>query len=67
MARGRVCEVRPDESLRWEIERAAGNSVLVPFTAQVVPAVDIAGGRVVVAPPAGLLDTAAPRWKGRPQ
>ncbi len=48
-----------------EIERAAGDSVLVPFTTHVVPAVDIAGGRVVVAPPAGLLDMAEPRRKGR--
>lgn len=46
------------------IERAPGDSVMVPFTAAVVPVVDIAGGRVVVAPPQGLLD-AAPRRKGR--
>lgn len=48
-----------------EIERVTGDSVLVPFTTQVVPAVDIEGGRVVVAPPAGLLETAEPRRKGR--
>lgn len=48
-----------------EIERAAGDSVLVPFTTQVVPAVDIAGGRVVVAPPTGLLEDDAPKRKGR--
>ena len=48
-----------------EIERAAGGSVLVPFTTHVVPAVDIEGGRVVVVPPAGLLETAAPQRKGR--
>lgn len=48
-----------------EIERAAGDSVLVPFTTHVVPAVDIAGGRVVVAPPTGLLEAAEPRRKGR--
>jgi len=47
-----------------EIERAAGDSVMVPFTAGVVPVVDIAAGRVVVVPPAGLLETAAPRRKG---
>lgn len=47
-----------------EIERAAGDSVLVPFTTHVVPAVDIEGGRVVVAPPAGLLENAAPKRKG---
>lgn len=37
-----------------EIEREGG-SVLVPFTRAVVPTVDLAGGRVVVDPPAGLL------------
>ncbi|HKR19728.1 MAG TPA: ribosome maturation factor RimM [Stellaceae bacterium] len=46
-----------------EIERAAGDSVLVPFTTHVVPSVDIASGRVVVAPPPGLLETAEPRRK----
>jgi 16S rRNA processing protein RimM len=47
-----------------EIERAAGDSVMVPFTSAVVPVIDIAGGRIVVAPPDGLLD-AAPRRTGR--
>jgi 16S rRNA processing protein RimM len=42
-----------------EITRAKGQPVLVPFTRAVVPLVDIAAGRVVVDPPAGLLD--APR------
>lgn len=46
-----------------EIERAAGDSVMVPFTSAVVPVIDIAGGRIVVAPPEGLLG-AAPRQKG---
>jgi 16S rRNA processing protein RimM len=30
--------------------------VLVPFVAEIVPEVDVAGGRLVVAPPPGLLD-----------
>jgi 16S rRNA processing protein RimM len=35
--------------------------VLVPFVAEIVPEVDVAGGRLVVAPPPGLLDlTPAP-------
>ncbi len=39
----------------------AGGEVLVPFVAAMVPVVDVAGGRLVVDPPAGLLDlTAAP-------
>lgn len=46
-----------------EIERADGDSVMVPFTASVVPVVDIAAGRVVVVPPVGLLEAAEPRRK----
>lgn len=33
-----------------------GNGVLVPFTRAVVPTVDIGAGRVVVDPPAGLIE-----------
>ncbi len=39
-----------------EVERPDGETLLVPFTEAVVPVVDIAGGRLVVDPPAGLLD-----------
>jgi 16S rRNA processing protein RimM len=42
-----------------EIEDPAGKTVLVPFTNAAVPVVDIARKRVVVVPPAGLLDTPA--------
>ncbi|HSV64555.1 MAG TPA: ribosome maturation factor RimM [Mycobacteriales bacterium] len=38
------------------IERLAGGELLVPFLAAMVPVVDVAGGRVVVEPPDGLLD-----------
>lgn len=38
------------------IRRPAGQEVLVPFVAAIVPTVDIAGGRVVVDPPDGLLE-----------
>ena len=31
-------------------------SVLVPFTREIVPTVDVEGGRIIVDPPAGLLD-----------
>lgn len=34
---------------------ASGKPLLVPFTRDVVPVIDIAGGKVVVDPPAGLL------------
>ena len=37
---------------------AGGKPLLVPFTLEVVPEVDIAGRRVVVDPPPGLLDEA---------
>ncbi|MET0136233.1 MAG: ribosome maturation factor RimM [Kibdelosporangium sp.] len=38
------------------INRAGGGEVLVPFVREIVPQVDIAGRRVVVDPPEGLLD-----------
>lgn len=39
------------------VDRDAGSEVLVPFVAEIVPQVDIAGGRIVIDPPEGLLDT----------
>lgn len=33
-----------------------GREVLVPFVASIVPSVEVAGGRIVVAPPEGLFD-----------
>lgn len=42
-----------------EIEEESGKTVLVPFTGAAVPVVDLARKRVVVAPPAGLLDAPA--------
>ena len=41
-----------------ELRLGDGRSEMVPFTAAVVPEVDLARGRVVVALPAGLLDAA---------
>ena len=38
------------------IDRPDGPPVSLPFTDRVVPVVDLAGGRVVVDPPAGLMD-----------
>ncbi|NIH81856.1 ribosome maturation factor RimM [Amycolatopsis viridis] len=35
-----------------------GRTVLVPFVQAIVPVVDVAGGRVVIEPPEGLLDDA---------
>jgi 16S rRNA processing protein RimM len=38
------------------VKRPDGRQTLVPFVRQIVPDVDIAGGRVVITPPEGLLD-----------
>lgn len=38
------------------IARDGGDELLVPFTAAFVPTVDVAAGRLVVAPPDGLLE-----------
>ncbi|GAA2041906.1 ribosome maturation factor RimM [Catenulispora yoronensis] len=38
------------------VKRPDGPEVLIPFIKQFVPVVDVAGGRVVADPPAGLLD-----------
>jgi 16S rRNA processing protein RimM len=38
------------------VRRPSGGTALIPFVRQIVPEVDIPGGRVVVDPPAGLLD-----------
>jgi len=34
----------------------AGAEIMVPFVTEIVPEVDVAGGRIVIDPPAGLLD-----------
>ncbi|SCG69895.1 16S rRNA processing protein RimM [Micromonospora echinaurantiaca] len=38
------------------LRRPEGKTALIPFVKAIVPEVDLAGGRVVVDPPAGLLD-----------
>ncbi|CCH34335.1 ribosome maturation factor RimM [Actinosynnema sp. NPDC047251] len=38
------------------VDRAEGGELLVPFVRQIVPTVDVRGGRVVLDPPEGLLD-----------
>lgn len=51
-----------------EIARPEGPPLVAPFTRVVVPVVDIAGGRVVLDPPPGLLDPpkAAKRRQAQP-
>lgn len=39
-----------------EIAPPRGNGAYLPFTRETVPAIDVAGGRIVIAPPAGLFD-----------
>jgi len=41
---------------RLVLRRPDGRTVLVPFVRAIVPEVDLAGGRIVIDPPAGLLD-----------
>ena len=49
-----------------EVRPAAGrDTIMLPFTQSVVPLVDIAGGRIVVAPPAGAFEAAGPDEEGR--
>ncbi|RSD23883.1 ribosome maturation factor RimM [Amycolatopsis eburnea] len=53
---GKVVEVvhsPAGELLELDVD---GRSVLVPFVRAIVPTVDVAGGRVVLDPPEGLLD-----------
>lgn len=38
------------------VVRRNGAEVLIPFVSEIVPAVDLVGGRLVVVPPLGLLD-----------
>ncbi|QQQ75196.1 ribosome maturation factor RimM [Saccharothrix sp. 6-C] len=38
------------------VKRENGDETLIPFVREIVPAVDLAGGRVVLDPPEGLLD-----------
>lgn len=38
------------------VDRPDGSEVLVPFVSQIVPEVDVPGGRIVLDPPPGLLE-----------
>jgi 16S rRNA processing protein RimM len=38
------------------LDKTGGGTALIPFVSQIVPTVDIPGGRVIVDPPEGLLD-----------
>jgi 16S rRNA processing protein RimM len=54
---GSVAEIlHPPGGDLLAIRTEGGAEVLVPFVAELVPTVDVAGGRVVVDPPEGLLE-----------
>lgn len=53
---GVVRQVRHHGQDLLVIEPAGGGEVLVPFVAPIVPEVDVAGGRLVIDPPPGLLE-----------
>ncbi|KAB2341937.1 ribosome maturation factor RimM [Actinomadura rudentiformis] len=53
---GTVAEVRHFGQDLLVISRNGGGEALVPFVAALVPEVDVAAGRLVIDPPAGLLD-----------
>ncbi|MBV8996609.1 MAG: ribosome maturation factor RimM [Pseudonocardiales bacterium] len=55
-ALGRVREVVHAPASDLLVVDTARGEVLVPFVQAIVPEVDLAGGRVVLDPPAGLLD-----------
>jgi len=40
------------------VHREGDAEVLVPFVAQIVPEIDLAGRRIVIDPPVGLIDDA---------
>jgi 16S rRNA processing protein RimM len=56
VALGRVREVVHAPASDLLVLDTANGEVLVPFVRAIVPEVDLAGGRVVLDPPAGLLD-----------
>ncbi|HWB68158.1 MAG TPA: ribosome maturation factor RimM [Mycobacteriales bacterium] len=54
---GDVTEVaHPPGSDLLVVKRPDGRQAMLPFVREIVPTVDVAGGRIVVAPPDGLLD-----------
>jgi 16S rRNA processing protein RimM len=53
---GTITEIRHFGQDLLVVRRDSGGEALVPFVAALVPEVDVAGGRVVIDPPPGLLD-----------
>ena len=53
---GEVTGVRHEGTELLVVRRPGRSELLVPFVSAMVPTVDLAGGRVVIDPPEGLLD-----------
>jgi 16S rRNA processing protein RimM len=53
---GTVTEIRHGGQDLLVIGRPGGDETLVPFVAAIVPEVDVAGGRIVIDPPPGLIE-----------
>ncbi|MEE2043875.1 ribosome maturation factor RimM, partial [Nocardiopsis tropica] len=53
-----VDDVLPHAQDVLVVATPGAGEVLVPFVAALVPEVDVAGGRIVIDPPPGLLDLA---------
>ena len=53
---GTVADLAPGAAQDLLVVDTASGQVLVPFVAQIVPDVDVAGGKITVTPPGGLFD-----------
>jgi 16S rRNA processing protein RimM len=52
---GEIVDVQHYGQDRLVVHRAGADDVLVPFVVAIVPEVDVAGGKLVIDPPSGLL------------
>lgn len=53
---GTVADLTPGAAQDLLVVDTASGQVLVPFVAQIVPDVDVAGGKITLTPPGGLFD-----------
>lgn len=64
---GRVVRVEHFPAQDLLIVKAGENEVMVPFVSAIVPTVDVAAGRVIVTPPAGLFEELSDAADAEPQ
>lgn len=64
---GRVVRVEHFPAQDLLIVKAGENEVMVPFVSAIVPTVDVAAGRVIVTPPAGLFEELPDAAASEPQ